>query len=383
MSIMIIDDNPTNLIIIKEILKKAGYRKLMAASSAKAMFELLETSEGKGEEPVHLILLDIMMPDMDGIEACRKLQLSEKHRNIPVIMVTALGDSNKLAEALDAGAIDYVTKPINRVELLARIRVALRLKYEKDWHKERDDHMRNELELAKQVQHGVLTPALLERNIKIDAIYQPSQELAGDLYAWYPVDEDRYGIILLDVMGHGISSSLVSMFIASMLRDIITTLAKPEKVIQELNRRMNLLYVPGHFVQYYFTAIYILVDTNRKTIEYVNAGHPAGFLLSPDGQCRSLSQGSSAVGFFETIEVTPGLMEYTDRAKILLYTDGILEQLDPEEDQIEAMSRLAVQHADSSLEQIRERFFTGQEKQDDMCFVMIDLTPDGSAGNKQ
>lgn len=108
MRILIVDDNPTNVIIIREILKKEDYRNFITASSAIDMLKLLGV--GAGEEnaqprpsDVDLILLDMMMPEMDGIEACRVVQQYEHLKDIPIIMVTAVGDSKKLAEALDAG----------------------------------------------------------------------------------------------------------------------------------------------------------------------------------------------------------------------------------------------------------------------------------------
>lgn len=132
------------------------------------MFEMLGI-EGRGESGsgrqaaghqanIDLILLDMMMPEIDGIEACRIIQRHEHLKDIPIIMVTAVGDSKKMAEALDAGAVDYVTKPINKVELMARIRLALRLKKENDWHKERDQRIKDELRLAALVQNAVLSP---------------------------------------------------------------------------------------------------------------------------------------------------------------------------------------------------------------------------------
>lgn len=211
MRILIVDDNPTNIIIIREILKKEKYRNTVSVSSTKEMFERLgvrslERIEECGPSDIDLILLDMMMPDMDGLEACRLLQRSEHLKEIPIIMVTAIGDSNKLAEALDAGANDFVTKPINKVELMARIRTALRLKLEKDWHRNRDQRIQEELKLAALVQNAVLSTPIHDQHVEIDAIYKPSNELAGDLYAWYSLGEGRYGVILLDMMGHGISS---------------------------------------------------------------------------------------------------------------------------------------------------------------------------------
>src|SRR5690606_18037831 len=244
MSIIIVDDNTTNQLIIKTILNKAGYTDLKIASSAKELFHILGVhSTIAKEREAELILLDLMMPDIDGIEACRTLQQDVRFKDIPIIFVTAVGDSNKMAEALDAGASDYVMKPINRLELLARIRSALRLKKEIDWHKERDQKIKTKLELAKQVQLSVLSKAIDDENITINAAYQPSFELAGDFYAWYRIDKQRYGAILLDMMGHGISASLVCMYISSVLRDTITRMSDMEQVIHELNRYMNQLHI--------------------------------------------------------------------------------------------------------------------------------------------
>ncbi|MCL6459548.1 MAG: response regulator, partial [Gorillibacterium sp.] len=243
MSILIVDDNPINLIIIEKILKSEGFTDCIQASSAFELYKHLRIDTGEAPEiSVDLILMDMMMPEIDGLEACRRIQREENLRDIPIIIVTALGDSNKLAEALDAGAMDYVMKPINKVELMARIRVALRLKKEINWHIERDRKIRNELDLARQVQLSVLSEPVELDNISITASYYPSSELAGDMYSWYRIDDNRYGIILLDMMGHGISSSLVCMFISSVLKDTIIRLVYPELVINELNRYMNQLY---------------------------------------------------------------------------------------------------------------------------------------------
>lgn len=171
MRILIVDDNPTNTMIIREILKKENYRNTVTVTSARDMFERLgvknlDAVEESGPSDVDLILLDMMMPEMDGIQACRILQRSEHLKEIPIIVVTAVGDSHKLAEALDAGAVDYVTKPINKVELMARIRLALRLKLEKDWHRNRDQRIQEELKLASLVQNAVLSPRSMIRRSK-------------------------------------------------------------------------------------------------------------------------------------------------------------------------------------------------------------------------
>jgi serine phosphatase RsbU (regulator of sigma subunit) len=376
MSIIIVDDNPTNLLIIVRILENAGYSDLVTASSAKELFGLLklDSEQSTIDVPVDLILLDMMMPEIDGIEACKRIQQVERLRDIPIVFVTAMGDSNKLAEALDAGATDYVIKPINKVELLARIRSALRLKFEKDWHKERDKRINYELELAKQVQGSVLSQPIDDENIKISAIYQPSFELAGDFYAWYRINENQYGIILLDMMGHGISSSLVCMFISSVLQDTIKRISDPEQVIRELNRYMNRLYTSDTLINYYFTAIYLVLDTKQKTLEYVNAGHPPGIVYA-DNQVSLLEQSCCAIGFFDDITINKGKLDYKDSVKIVLFTDGLIELAeDCRENGFTKLIASLQEHKNLDLPQLANKFIpegSNNAQEDDVCLVMI------------
>jgi sigma-B regulation protein RsbU (phosphoserine phosphatase) len=324
---------------------------------------------------VDLILLDMMMPEMDGIEACRVLQQHEHLKEIPVIMVTAVGDSKKLAEALDAGAVDYVTKPINKVELMARIRLALRLKKEKDWHKERDQHLKDELQLAAKVQSAVLSPPIYDPHFQIDAFFKPSYELAGDLYSWYSLGDGRYGVILLDMMGHGISSSLFCMFIASVLKDTVTTYVEPEKVISELNRRFNQLHIKDQLIQYYFTAIYLVVDTRFKKIDYVNAGHPPGLLCTQDGKITKLDTVCAPVGLFDTMEATTTTIPYEGNGHIVLYTDGLMEllaeELDEQMEMIESFVKPSHHLNREEMGQLLSEVEQRKSREDDQCLVWI------------
>jgi sigma-B regulation protein RsbU (phosphoserine phosphatase) len=371
---MIVDDNPVNLFVIEKILKNAEYDDCISLSSAHKLFDFLETNEKEiNKKSIDLILLDIMMPEIDGIEACRRIQQMDRFKDIPIIFITALEDSSKLADALDAGGMDYVTKPINKVELLARIRVALRLKYEKDWHTEQEQKIQNELDLAMQVQKGLLNPPLQEENITINISHLPSFKLAGDMYYWHKFDDHKYGVILLDMMGHGISSSLVCMFISSVMRDTIKELKDPELVIKELNRYMALLHNPNNDYDYYFTGIYLLIDTEKKTVEYVNAGHPEGFVLVDNNSLKSIERGSYAVGFFDKIEVKKSVIQYEDNIQVLLFTDGVLEALDDEEAMLSKLRLLASERWSNIRSPIHlvipEEHLSGQG--DDMCVLMI------------
>lgn len=375
MSILIVDDNPVNIFVIEKILKQAGYQDLVSLNSAQELFEYIHFGKDSSRHnEIDLILLDIMMPEIDGLEVCRRLQKEEKFKDIPIIFVTALEDANKLAEALDMGAMDYITKPINKVELLARMRVALRLKSELNWHKEQEENLRNELDLATQVQRNLLSSPLREENIKIEASYLPSFKLAGDMYYWYKIDENRYSIILLDVMGHGISASLVCMFISSVLRETIKCLIDPELVMKDLNKYMTLLHNENDNIPYYFTAIYLVVNTEDRTIEYVNAGHPSGYVLVDETNVVELNRGSCAVGFFDELKVEKTVIPFEKNAQIVLFTDGVLEAIASDEFEAEEKLRNFTERKWGELEEEIEGFYKEEQKEaqsDDMCLIMI------------
>ncbi|MGO4537535.1 PP2C family protein-serine/threonine phosphatase [Paenibacillus sp. 2TAB19] len=376
MSILIVDDNATNQLIVKAILNKAGYDDLRMASSAMELYGLLGIgNDVDPEAQAELILMDLMMPEIDGLEACKRILADERYRDVPIIFVTAVGDSSKMAEAMDAGASDYVMKPINKMELLARIRSALRLKKEIDWHKERDKRIKYKLELAKQVQRNVLSHPIDDANVEINAIYQPSSELAGDFYAWYRIDQTRYGVILLDMMGHGIASSLVCMYISSVLRDMITRVSDPEQVMRELNRYMKRLYMKDELLNYYFTAIYLVLDTEERTIEYVNAGHPPGIMLQ-QGKTIRLTEGCCAIGLFDTIDIQKGIIQYDDSMKLVLFTDGLLDTIDYEgsEEASNRIEQLLAEHSGKGIQGMCEALIPeqiGDNQRDDICLVMI------------
>ena len=142
MSILIVDDAPDNLLLLQAILKSAGHAAVLTAESAREAFRHLgmDGADGTLEKSpeVDLILMDLMMPEMDGLEACRRIKAVERLQDVPVIMVTANTDPEDLQAAFAAGAMDYITKPLRKVELLARVTSALNLKREMDARKSRE-----------------------------------------------------------------------------------------------------------------------------------------------------------------------------------------------------------------------------------------------------
>ena len=142
MAILIVDDSPDQQLLLRSLLTKAGHQDILIADSAQSAFTTLNVTGTELTTPIDLVLMDVLMPELDGVTACRRVKGTSHLRDIPIIMVTAKNDLANLQEAFAAGAMDYINKPVNSVELLARVSSALALKHEMDCRKEREIELR-------------------------------------------------------------------------------------------------------------------------------------------------------------------------------------------------------------------------------------------------
>lgn len=186
MSILLIDDSPTQRIGLSRVLAKEGFDNLLSAGSVQEALEHLRANEND----IDLILSDIHMPELNGIDACHRIKAVEAWRDIPIIMVTTSDDTGDLQAAFEAGAIDYITKPPHRIELSARVRSALKLKYEMDRRKAREQELSDEQERSERLLLNILPQAVAERlkyapNIIADR-FEEATVLFADIVGFTP-----------------------------------------------------------------------------------------------------------------------------------------------------------------------------------------------------
>ncbi|OLO42174.1 phosphoserine phosphatase [Alkalihalophilus pseudofirmus] len=233
-----------------------------------------------------------------------------------------------------------------------------------------------ELELARKIQETSLTDSIDNEHIEIQAYYKASSQLSGDIYGFYQIGSHRYGIMILDVMGHGISSALITMSLQSLFQRLISKGFTPEHVMSELDHYLHFLFHNNEETRHYCTAFYLLVDTYKEQIEYINAGHPPALLQDASGNLTELSATSPPVGLLDGVVFQSKTLPYENGSKLLLYTDGV-------EDPIEEDPRLPTllkANSNAPLSTIKEKLVAeisheknAYHKNDDQCFILVSL----------
>jgi phosphoserine phosphatase RsbU/P len=233
----------------------------------------------------------------------------------------------------------------------------------------------NELELARKIQETLLSDPISNEHLEIEAYYKACKNLSGDIYGFYQIDQHQYGIILLDVMGHGLSSALITMSLHSLFHRLISRGVHANIIMKELDNHLHTLFLQNEEAHHYCTAIYLLVNTQKHEIEYINAGHPPALWQDCNGEQMELFATAPPLGTFEGIQYKTNTFTYTKGGRLLLYTDGVADPLGSNH-----LYSLLAENPSADLYNIKERIIESllheeniYHKNDDQCFILVNL----------
>ena len=377
--ILVVDDEEINIKILQIQLEAKGYEVLTATSGDEAL-KLAESN------PPDLILLDIQMPRMDGFEVCQRIRADEPTQFVPVVMVTALKDTADRIQAIQVGADDFISKPFDGHEIVARVGSLLRIKRYRDELEEHNARLRAELEMARQVQEILMPQNGLAdlAGFRIVSHSSPEIEVGGDFFDFWEIEPGRLGIFISDVMGHGVSAALVAVFMKTVVGEIRDRLeTDPGLLLTTLNTRLHQTIAARMFM--FATAFYAVIDLPNETICCANAGHPYPFLIHRHrGTCQFLGQeiAGKGLGLLPDSGYEAANYDFDRWSRMLLYTDGTYEVKNPQREEFgtRRLEETIVQETGESGAALVNRLLTSIEKfrngnptDDDLTFLTVDV----------
>ena len=341
--VLVVDDSRLQRRILVASLKKWGFEVVEAESGEQAM-EMCQ------QELPDLILSDWMMPGMTGIEFCRAFREFSGDGYSYFILLTSKSEKNEVAEGLDAGADDFLTKPVSSDELRARISAGERiLRMQRElFEKNRIvsetldelqsvyDAIDKDLMQARKIQES-LVPELCKDfgSSSVSLLLKPCGHIGGDLVGMFSPGVNRLGFYSIDVSGHGITSAMMTARLGGYLSSTyfdqnvgmekkfnrFYALRPPEEMASLLNARL----IADTGIEEYFTMAYCIADLRTGLVKMVQAGHPHPLLLRRDGSMEFIGQGGVPVGLVPDIGYSQEEFQMELGDRLLLYSDGFTE----------------------------------------------------------
>lgn len=316
--ILIVDDTPANLRLLSQLLQERGYQVRAVSSGERAMTSI------KVELP-DLILLDIRMPEMDGYEVCAQLKESPSTSDIPVLFISALDEIQDKMKAFSAGGLDYITKPFQLEEVVARVETHLSLRRLQRNLIEANQRMQRELMLAAQVQASMMRKHFPELSgWQFAGRLIPAKLTCGDYFDLLRLPDGKIGILIADVVDKGVGAALYMSMSCTLLRTYILDIpANPEQVFSIVNRRIQEDSDSDQFV----TVFLGILDPQTGDLIYSNGGHNPPLLIqtSKTKSISLLTNTGPALGILEDIHWTQKHIRLAPGDVMVLYTDGITD----------------------------------------------------------
>jgi serine phosphatase RsbU (regulator of sigma subunit) len=332
--ILIVDDEPFNIDFLEQELEDLGYETISASNGREALSRI-------AEESPDMVLLDIMMPVMDGFEVLRQIKAEPAWRDTPVVIVSAMTDLDSVIKGIELGAEDYLPKPFNPALLKARLNAGLGQKYLRDLEKKYLRSLERELEIGHQIQSGFLPRSLPQVNgWELAAYFQAAREVAGDFYDVFSLPDGKVGLFLGDVTDKGVGAALFMALYRSLLRASMgadlcegqgSSIGDSADLVRMVVSRTNQYVCHTHEGALFATLFIGVLDPETGCLSYINAGHNPPIILR-DGKIRlELTPNNPLIGVFEEVNYQAAEVEISADEFLLAYSDGVIDTLDTNE----------------------------------------------------
>ena len=324
------DEAPVELMMrhhFRRKIRSGEYEFFFARNGLEALAVLANTPD------IEIILCDINMPEMDGLTLLAKVN-EMRNPAMRVIMVSAYGDMANIRQAMNNGAFDFATKPIDMDDLALTIEKAIeQIHYVHESQKEHTqlESLKEDLVSAKEIQQSILPKVSkafpeLKDVMDLAASMEAAKDVGGDFYDFFRIDEDRIALVIADVCGKGIPAAL---FMA-VSRTIIHSKGVQGAGAAECMTESNRLLANSSTNHMFVTVFYAIFNTKTGLVTYCNAGHNPPYVMRADGSVEQLPMdGHYMVGAFEDEEYTDRTLQLEHGDTLVMYTDGVTEAMDP------------------------------------------------------
>lgn len=385
-TILIVDDSKLNRKTIKVRLQGYGYHFLEAEDGQKALEQLQS-------HRVDLVILDLVMPRLDGFGLLAKLHEHPLQANIPVIVYSCLEDLDSIQKALALGSYDYFSKSLPEKEakilLPLKVKNAVHTKLLLDEVSEKKAILEQELEAASRYQRFLLPKNFVVTGMEVESFFHPYINIGGDFFDFVPLTAEKTAFILADVSGHGVLSAMVATILKPLFGQYIRETESPRCTLQRLNRDFFHLTTDG----YYVTAFVAVYNPLHHTLCYANAGHPPPLYITAGTHSSVILPATGTIlGMFapEEFEITEQSLPIAPHDRLFLVTDGILEATSPQRILfgIDGLQKLSHHMMTLDLKSAKDYLwwylqdFTGGHFTDDVTFIAIDFQEDQRVSSK-
>ena len=334
-------------------IRKGEYEFAFAHNGLEALQKLLETPD------FDIILSDINMPEMDGLTLLAKVN-ELKNPAMKCIMVSAYGDMDNIRSAMNKGAFDFATKPIDLDDLSRTIEKAIeKVRYIRESQQEHNqlESIKNDLAIAGEIQQTILPRSFppfpeLTEVVDIYASMTPAKDVGGDFYDFFQIDDERIGLVIADVSGKGVPASLFMAVSRTLLRATALRGVSSAECLTYANKLLCKESLDSMFV----TVFYGIYHYKTGMMDYTNAGHNPPYLLRGGRTVECLPVASNfVVGVFDDIEFESNTLTFGIGDTLLLYTDGVTEAFNDKREQFSESNLqdiLASMHESSSAKEV-------------------------------